>query len=191
MDEGQAFRRWVVLPIVLLAAWPCHAAEPRPSYDFVEIGWTSLHASHHGQGPALNASISLSQETFLYAGGSWVDFAHGHGNADALRVGAGFNHAFGSGGWDIVGRGAVQHLEEGDLASYGYQIEGGFKGKFTPHVEAWAMAGYSRWIDGHFHDQAFGRFGVLYEFNHHFGMVADAVVGPHEKEYFLGVSFLF
>jgi hypothetical protein len=159
-----------------------------PGYDFIELGWSWLKAGHAGDGPAFNASKSLGDHAFIYGGASFIDFSHGH--ADAWRLGAGFHVPLNS-SWDFTGRAAGQHLDEDAHSSYGVQAEVGFKGKFTPHLEAWLYAGRSQWSDVHFHDQNFVRIGGLYEFNHHWGLTADAILGPEEDEYFLGASYLF
>ena len=177
-----------VASVVLPAT--CIASESHgPGYDFVEAGWAWLHAGHDGGGFAANVSISVSDQAFFYGNGSFVDFGHGAGSADAIRGGMGF-HTPVNARWDFVVRGAIQHIDEGHK-SYGMQAEGGVKGKFTPQLEAWLMAGRSNWRDEHFADQAFVRAGLLYEFNHHWGVTVDVVSGSHETEYFAGVSYLF
>ncbi len=167
----------------------CIASEGHgPGYDFVEAGWSWLHAGHDGDGFAANVSVSVSDHVFLYGNGSFIDFEHGAGSADSLRGGIGFHTPL-KDSWDLVARGAVQHIDEGHK-SYGVQAEGGVKGKFTPQFEAWLMAGRSNWRDEHFHDQTFVRAGILYEFNHHWGVTADVVTGKHETEYFLGATYI-
>jgi hypothetical protein len=165
-----------------------HAAGP--GYDFVEIGWSALDATHSGDGPAVNVSVSISDHAFLYGNASFVDFEHNAGDADTWRLGAGL-HTPVSTQWDVVVRGSAQHIDEGRHASSGFQYEAGLKGKVTPQLEAWIMAGQSNWRDDNFHDQTFVRLGVLYEFNHHWGVTADVVHGRHETETFIGVSRLF
>lgn len=185
-------QRFFLAAAIATAAFPvsCFASEGHgPGYDFVEAGWSWLDAAHQGDGFAANVSVSVADHVFLYGSGSFVDFEHGDGKADTLRAGAGFHTPLND-RWDLVVRGAVQHLDEGH-ESYGVQAEGGVKGKFTPHLEAWLMVGRSNWNDEHFHDQTFVRAGVLYEFNHHWGVTADVVDGKHETEYFLGASYLF
>jgi hypothetical protein len=179
-----------VFLVLLVSPFSIQASEHGPAYDFVELGWSWLDAAHQGNGVAGNASFSISDHAFLYGNASFVDFGHGAGEADSLRLGAGF-HAQLNDRWDWVARAAAQHLGEGGHASYGLQYEGGLKGKFTPHIEAWAMLGRSNWHYEHFPDQTFARLGVLYEFNHHWGVTADTVLGKHEKEYFVAASYLF
>jgi len=117
-----------------------HAAGP--GYDFVEVGWSALDATHSGDGPAVNVSVSISDHAFLYGNASFVDFEHNAGGADTWRLGAGL-HTPVSTQWDVVVRGSAQHIDEGGHASYGFPYEAGLKGKVTPQFEAWIMAGQS------------------------------------------------
>lgn len=167
-----------------------HGEAHGPGYDFVEVGWSWLKAGHDGDGPAFNASVSVADKVFLFGGATLIDLEHSHGDADSWRLGAGF-HTPVSPTWDFMARAAGQHLEEDLHSSYGLQYEAGMKGKFTPQFEAWALLGRSQWNDHHFHDQSFVRLGALLEFNHHWGLTADAVLGSEEDEYFVGISYLF
>ena len=201
---------------VALAAASFAATAGELSYSYVEGGYlrTDINNLGDGDGFAVNGSVALNESFHLFGGYSMQD-ASEQGvdvDLDALRIGAGWNHAMGD-RVDFVARAAYEHSEvDAGIAGFGsidgesdgYSIEAGFRGMTSMDgtVEGWLLGGFADLNDADVEginlqldededDQFYARVGGQVKFNPTWGIVAEGMFAEDSHQLFLGVRASF
>ena len=127
------------------------------SYNYIEGGYvrTDINNLGDGDGFAVNGSVALGEQFHLFGGYSMQDASESGVDIDldALRIGAGWNHALGE-RVDFIARAAYERSEtDASVAGFGsidgetdgYSIEAGFRGltSLDGDIEGWILGGYA------------------------------------------------
>lgn len=201
---------------IALAAASFGAIAGELSYNFVESGYirTDINNLGDGDGFAVNGSVALNDSFHLFGGYSMQDASEDGVDVDldALRIGAGWNHALDE-RVDFIARAAYERSEaDVSVAGFGsasgeadgYSLEAGFRGLLSldGDVEGWILGGYTDLnnaevenidveLDEDEDDQFYGRVGGQVKFNPTWGIVAEGMFAEDAHQLFLGVRASF
>jgi Ax21 family sulfation-dependent quorum factor len=201
---------------IALAAASFAATAGELSYSYVEGGYlrTDINNLGDGDGFAVNGSVALNDSFHLFGGYSMQDASEDGVDVDldAMRVGAGWNHALGE-RLDFVARAAYERSEADfsvpGFGSFngetdGYSLEAGLRGltSLDGNIEGWLMGGYadlnhvefegvSVETDEREDDEFYARVGGQVKFNATWGIVAEGMFAEDAHQLFLGVRASF
>jgi len=191
-----------LLAVLAVAVIPFAAQAGDLSYTYLQAGYDAAHNDKSGRdshGWTGEGSFAIG-EHFQVMGG-YSDNSRDLPNnesrtANSWRLGGGF-HTPVSGNTDFVANVANHQASVDGLSRdiKGYSGELGVRSAMAPHVEGWAMAGYTHAHDpngvGRSDGEVFGKLGGQYKFNKNWGLVAEGRLAQNDRIIFIGprVSF--